>query len=316
MFEKIICKNLEKCRIEYLKENVFLDILNYVIFTYPEASLVSSKYFYTMASLITNNSVDRFKSQINPNFKMGTNQNYAPNSLHLTAFCNTILRCVTPGMLLSNKRSPYFIARTDFNEENPDFSSYPKIPENIYEYLENFLLNYILFSPSSYSNILQHISFCDKTLSYSIMKFNNKNLKLFYFYYYTNVDIALLRLCEAFNLNDGLNEIRNQTLFELDKTESNEEPLFDFYIRLREQFPLILIGIYIFAKVISIHQDVYEYFVKNKNKVAWVKDYYAVALVNFGDKTNDFNKKYGNTFDKYPDLLHTIENDFINKLEI
>ena len=316
MFEKIICKNFEKCRIEYLKENVFLDILNYVIFTYPEASLVSSKYFYTMASLITNNSVDRFKSQINPNFKMGTNQNYAPNSLHLTAFCNTILRCVTPGMLLSNKRSPYFIARTDFNEENPDFSSYPKIPENIYEYLENFLLNYILFSPSSYSNILQHISFCDKTLSYSIMKFYNKNLKLFYFYYYSNVDIALLRLCEAFNLNDGLNEIRNQTLFELDKTESNEEPLFDFYIRLREQFPLILIGIYIFAKVISIHQDVYEYFVKNKNKVAWVKDYYAVALVNFGDKTNDFNKKYGNTFDKYPDLLHTIENDFINKLEI
>ena len=317
MFEKLICKNLEKCRIEYLKENVFLDLLNYIIYSYPEASLVSSKYLYTMASLITNNSVDRFKSQVNPNFKMGTNQNYVPNNLHITAFCNTIFRCVTPGMILSNKRSPFFIARNDFNDENPDFTSYPKIPENILEYFEHFLLFHILFSQSnSYYKILQHISFCDKTFSINIMKLFNKNLKTFFYYYYINFDIAILRLCEVFNLNDGLNEVRNQTLFELDKIEGGEESLFDFYIRFKDQFPLILIGIYSFAKVISQNQDVYEYFVKNKNKVAWIKDYCAVILVNLEDKNNDFNKKYGNSFNKYPDLLHIIENDFINKLDI
>ena len=317
MFEKIICKNLEKCRIEYLKENAFLDLLNHIIFSYPEASLVSSKYLYTMASLITNNSVDRFKSQINPNFKMGANQNYVSNSLHLNAFCNTIFRCVTPGMILSKKRSPYFISRNDFNDENPDFSSYPKIPENIFEYFESFLLNYILYSQdNSYHKILQHISFCDKTFSINIMKLFNKNLKTFFVYYYMNFDMAILRLCEVFNLNDGLNEIRNQTLFEFDKIENNEESLFDFYVRLKDQFPLILIGIYSFAKAISQYQNVYEYFVKNKSKFGWIKDFYTVVLVNLDDKNNDFNKKYGNNFNRYPDLLHTIENDFINKLEI
>ena len=317
MFKKLFCDNLEKCRIEYLRENLFLDIYNTILISYPEASLVSSNYLFTMASIITNNRIPFFKSKVNPNFKMGKDNNYNCNYLHISAFYNTILRCITPGMISSKKKSPFFIPCSNFNEENSDFSSYPKIPENWDKYLEYYFFNYGAFSERNDSaTILYHTSFYDKEISILIMKLLNfclKNILL----YLSNIDNILLKVCEVFNLNDDLNEIRIQTLFELEQNNSKEESLIDFYIRIKDQNPYIVcFGIYALAKIIVHHQKVYEYFMKNKNSVLWVKDYYVVMMINSEDKNSEFYKKIENLVIKYPDLYQVIENNFVNKLEL
>ena len=317
MFKNIFCENLEKCRKEYFKENLFLDIFHSIICAYPEASLVSSNYLLTLASLVTNNNIEMFKSVKNPNFKMGNNSNYQPNLIYLKAFCNTILRCVTPGMVLSKKRSSCFISPYNYNYENPDFSLYPKLPDNWEKYLEAYFLNYVLLFPSDQlSKILNHTSFNDKNMSSFIMKQINKKLKN-PFIYCTNIEMVVLKACEMCELNDDLNEFRVQILFELDKIDSNEETLIDFYIRIKDQSPsIVLQGIYSIGKAISQYQIIYEYFVNNKNKIAWIKDYFAYILVNLGDKNGVIYKNIEKTLEKYSNLLQVIQNDFINKLGI
>ena len=317
MFKKLFCDNLEICRIEYLKENLFLDIYNAIIISYPEASIVSSNYLFTMGSIITNNLIPFFRSKVNPNFKMGKDNNYSCNYLHMTAFCNTILRCVTPGMISSKKISPFFIARANFNEENPDFSIYPKIPENWGEYIDNYFFNYGVISlKDEPAMILYHTSFYNEEISIKIMSSLNKYLKNIILYA-SNIDAILLKACEIFNLNDGLNELRIKTLFELEQSENKENSLMNFYIKLKDQAPCIIcFGIYSLAKVIKQHQNVYEYFIKNKNSVLWVKDFYVVMMINSEDKNSEFYKKIEKLIVKCPDLYQVIENDFVNKLEL
>ena len=317
MFKKLFCNNLEKCRIEYLRENLFLDLFNAIIASYPEASIVSSNYLLTLASLITNNSVQMLKSEVNPNFKMGNNnQNYISNFFYTSSFCNTILRCITPGMIMSNKKSPYFISRFDFNQENPDFSSYPKIPENWDKYLEQYFFNFIFNASDEPVKIIFHTCFFDKKNSCNMMKFINNHLRNQWIYL-INIDNIILRACQIFNLNDGLNEMRLQTLFELDLDEINKEPLFQLYYRSKDNCPnIVALGIYVFAKIISQYQVVFDYFIKNKNNVEWIKDYYAIILVNIEDKKSYIYKNLEKTLEKYPDLLQVIENEFINKLEL
>ena len=317
MFKKIFCENLEKCRKEYFKENLFLDIFYNIIYAYPEASLVSSNYLLTLASLVTNNNIEMFKSVKNPNFKMGNNNNYQPNIIYLKTFCNTILRCVTPGMIVSKQRSLYFTSPHNYNYDNPDFSLYPKLPENWDKYLEAYFLNYALLNPSDeLSKVLIHTSYNDKNISYLIMNFINKTLKN-QIVYYTNIELVVLKASEMCESNDDLNGFRLQTLFELDKNDPNEETLIDFYIRIKEQSPFIVIqGIYSFGKAISRYQIIYKYFVNNKNKIAWVKDYYAFILANLGDKNSGFYKNIEKILEKYQNILQVIENEFINKLGI
>ena len=318
MSKKLFWENLEKVRKEYFKENLFLDIFDSIIFSYPEASLVSTNYLLTLASLITNNNIEMFKSIKNPNFKMGNNNNYSSNTIYFNIFCNIIVRCVTPGMVLTKKRTSYFISPFNYNYDNPDFSLYPHLPENWDKYLEVYFLNKVLFFSNNddSAKILYHTSFYDKNISILIMKHLNKYLKNQAIYSF-NIEMIFLKVCRLFTLNDDLNEIRLQTLFELDKIENNEETLFDFYMRIKDQYPGIVIqGIYAFSKAISQIQIVYEYFVNNKNKVAWIKDYYVMILVNSEDKNNIFYKNIEKVIEKYTDLLEVINNDFINKLGI
>ena len=327
MFKKLFCDNLEKCRLEYLKDNLFLDIYNSIIISYHEASIISSKYLFTMTSIITNNQIPFFQSPVSPNFKMGSNNNYLCNYLYISAFLGTVLRCVTPGMILSKKKSPCFIPRPDFNEENPDFSIYPKIPENFDKYLEYYFFNLITFSDNSEpAKILYHTCFYDKTISNLCMKILNQYLKTNYLYYISKFDEILLRICKVLNLSDGLNEMRLETLFELEHNEHNEninennnngETLINYYIKIREQNPYVVcFGIYSLAKIVIHYQIIYEHFVKHKKTFSWVKDFYAIMLVNSEDKNGEFYKKIEKLIQRYPDLYHVIENDFVNKLEL
>ena len=61
---------------------------------------------------------------------------------------------------------------------------------------------------------------------------------------------------------------------------------------------------------------IYEHFVKHKKTFSWVKDFYAIMLVNSEDKNGEFYKKIEKLIQRYPDLYHVIENDFVNKLEL
>ena len=117
MVKKLVFDNLETCRKEWAKENLFLNLLYWVIDNISEASIVASDYLISFMSFITNNNVPQYKSEVNPNIKMGNKaNNYEPNELYLNIFCKIILKCATPGMILSKKRSPYF--ETDINIQN------------------------------------------------------------------------------------------------------------------------------------------------------------------------------------------------------
>ena len=84
--------------------------------------------------------------------------------------------------------------------------------------------------------------------------------------YSTNIEMVFLKACTIFDLNDGLNEIRLHSLFELDINDNNEETLIDFYIRIKDKAPPIVIqGIYIFSKAISQHEIIYQYFENKSN---------------------------------------------------
>ena len=322
VFRKIFFLNLEKCRKEYLRESLFLTLFNSIIFSYPESCIVSSNYLLSLISFISNNNIPTFKSQINPNIKMGNkNNNFQSNILYLTLFCNIILRSATPGMIISKKISPFFISTINFNEENPDFTLCPKLPNDWSNFLiYDFVIQYILYCSNNESlKILFHLSFNDKEASINIMNLTNNHLKKMVAYY-SKFELIIFNLCEIFNLNDNLNEIRVQTLFELDSNNNNsEETLINFYYKYRTNIPYITVwGIYVFSKLISQYQVVYEYFKKNKTKVEWVKKYYYdEMLVNYEEKTNNnlYNGVKSN-LDKFPDLFAVIENEFINKLEI
>ena len=314
MLEKLFYKNLEKCRKEYSRDYIFLDILNSIICSYLEASLVSSKYLSTITSILSNNNIEIFKSKTNPNFKKPTND---INSFYLSIFCNTILRSITPGMIKSNKVSPYFLCSNNAYHENIDLSSCPKIPENWGQYLEQFFIRIVLyFGSNEPAKILYHTSFYDESISLLIMKNINHFLKNNYTYT-TGLEIYFSKVCKIFDLNDGLNEKRVTALFELDVKNKNEETLFDYYSRLKDQCPFVsILGIYCIALEMREHQIIYEYFKANKNKLIWIKDFYAMATVNSQDKNSAFYKNIEQIDKYYNNLFEVIENEFINKLEI
>ena len=185
----------------------------------------------------------------------------------------------------------------------------------------------ITFSDNSEpAKILYHTCFYDKTISNLCMKILNQYLKTNYLYYISKFDEILLRTCKALNLSDGLNEMRLETLFELEHNEHNEninennnngETLINYYIKIREQNPYVVcFGIYSLAKIVIHYQIIYEHFVKHKKTFSWVKDFYAIMLVNSEDKNGEFYKKIEKLIQIYPDLYHVIENDFVNKLEL
>ena len=185
LFQKLFCSNIEKCREKYIRDALFLDLFNSIISTYPESCIVSSNYLIPLISFITNNKLPNFKSEKNPNFKMGNNDSvYCPNCLYIISFANTILRCVTDGMKFSKKKSSYFITNISLNEDNPDFSLCPKLPSNWKRILDNqFFFNYIMLCPNNdIIKLFYHLSFNDKEITIYGMRFLNGFFKNIFFY--------------------------------------------------------------------------------------------------------------------------------------
>ena len=115
IFKKLFCDNLEKCRKEYSRDFLFLNLFLLITISNPESCLISSNYLIPLISFITNNSLQEFKSSTNSNFKMG-NQ---PNPMYLSIFSEIILRCATPWMEKTKKISPYILLK------NLDILLYP-----------------------------------------------------------------------------------------------------------------------------------------------------------------------------------------------
>jgi hypothetical protein len=318
IFQKLFCLNLEKCRERYNRDVLFLDLFISIIAAYPESCHVSSNYLISLISFITNNNLPNFKSEKNPNFKMGNNNsvNY-PNVLYYISFTNTILRCVTDGMLSSKKKSPYFITNINFNEDNPDFSLCPKLPSNWRLILDSqFFFNYIMFNPNNdIAKIFYHLSFNDKETTIYGMRYLNGFFKTDASYCENN-DIYFSRIFEVLNLNDDLKELRIKILYDLNDDTNEQCSLIKFYFDRKDHFPNITLkGIYILAKIILQNNIAYECFKKNIKKIEWIKDYYAEAMVNAEDQNGYFYKIIQRDLGKLNDLFSIID-ELINKLEI
>ena len=315
LFNKLLCQNLEKCRKEFLREKLFLELFNHIINLSSDSSIVASNYLIPLTSFISNNNIPNLKSEINPNFKMGNNNaNYLPNPIYMNTFCKIILRCVTPGMLKSNKKSPHF--HTDMNFENNNFNKYPQLPKDYIKIFDSvFFINFFLFYQSSdIFKVICHLSFYDEFISTQILLLLKMLLKN-EFYYYSQLEEIVLRVFEMFSLEDGLNQLRLNTLFDFDKEENYEHSLNKFYFDIRNKSPKITLrGIYILAQVIQRFNDINKYIIENKERIRWINDFYAETIVNVQEKNNFYNdiKKL---LDDNPGILEFIQKEFINKFE-
>ena len=315
IFNKLICKNLEKCRKEYLREKLFLELFNDIINLSSDSSIVAANYLIPLTSFISNNNIPNLKSEINPNFKMGSNNaNYIPNPIYMNTFCKIILRCATPGMIKTNKKSPHF--HTDMKYNNNNFKNYPQLPKDYIKIFDSaFFINYFLYyqSPDIYK-VICHLSFYDEFISTQILIILKMLLRN-EFYYYSQMEEIVLRVFEMFNLDDGLNQLRLNTLFDFDKEENYEHSLNKFYFEVRNKSPQVTLrGVYILAQVMQRFDDINKYVMENKERIKWINDFYAETIVNVQEKNNSYNdiKKL---LEDIPGILEFIQNEFINKFE-
>ena len=311
VFKKIFCENLEKCRKEYSRDNLFLNLLLLITISNSETCLISSNYLMTIISLITNNTLPGIKSKSNPNYRMGN----APNPLYLSIFSEIILRCATPWMVLSKQETPYILLKYK-NLENFDINLYPKLPNDWEKMLtKEFFLNYILSESQVHhisSQIICHLCYEDENISVKILKLVNNFLKQKYYKYPSCENISFNAL-KVFEINDSFTGKRLETLFELENTENNNNTLIEFYQNIRYELPaLVMDGLIILTTAIQSYNCVYEYFNKNKEKVKWVNNYY----MEFFMETNNLSQCLGEILNHHPNLFEFIEDKFINRLGI
>jgi hypothetical protein len=154
---------------------------------------------------------------------MGNNSGYMPNVFYLLIFSDTILKCVTPGMIKTNTFSPFF-TNTKTETEVINWSKYPKLPQNwekilTFEFYINFLLNYNQARPKE---LTSHLCYCNEQVSVQILNLVCQFMK-------TKTFMPLIEkvfnnsLC-VFDLKDNLELIRVDALFELNDKIS-EEPI-------------------------------------------------------------------------------------------
>ena len=305
LFKNIFCENLEKCRKEYSRDSLFLNLFLLITIANPETCLTSSNYLTSLISFITNNNIPQYKSKINPNFKMGN----SPNSLYLTIFSEILIRCATPWMEKTKKQTPYI--KYSENLQNTDIYLYPKLP-NDWEIMlqKEFFIDYVLSNNNIFSDkIICHLCYEDEQNSTKILTLVNDMFKR-QFYKYPDIEIIGFNTFSVFEINDSFTQLRLETLFELEK---NENGLFDFYNDNKYKIPtFVLVGLFIISKGIEKHDKILEYFKKNKNKVKWVNEYY----IEFFMDSNNLNQNLGNIQNIHPDLFEVIETHFINKIEI
>ena len=317
MIKKLFFDNLEKCRKEFARENLFLNLLHWVINMFSDTSIVASNYLVPLLSFITNNNIPQYKSEVNPNIKMGNNaNNFQPNDLYLSIFCKIILKCATPGMIQSKKKSPYFETDINLPNENINFEHCPKLPENWTKILDNLVfINFILFSQNAdVSRIISHICFYDSNISTKVINSLKLCLKT-ELYCIPRLQEYILKACEMFSLDDGLNTMRLDALLDFDKEENGEESLNKFYFENRYKSPKITLeGIYIFAQIMERYNVIFNYFEKYKDKVKWINEYYAEIIVSIDEKNNFYNniKKY---LEENNQVLDVINREFVNRLD-
>ena len=311
MFKKIFCDNLEKCRKEYSRESLFLNLFSIITVACPESCLVSCNILLQLPSFITNNNLPQYKSIINPNLKMGN----PPNLLYSSIFYEIIIRCATPWMLKNREDSPYMMLNYPQGIKNLDLSLYPKLPNDWEKILtKEFLLEHILSNNAINSkNILWHICYEDENVSVKVMKLVNNYLKQPYYIFFDKEDI-FLNTFEIFELDDSLTDKRLNALFELEEKEDQKaDSLVEFYLKIKNQWPILALqALFLFSKAIEKHYKVFEYFKKNKSKFDWVNAFY----INFFDDKGNLPPNVINLQNKHPDLLQSIEYQFIIRLEI
>jgi len=290
LIKKLFCDNLEKSRIEFAKNNLFLIIFYNFVKNYPEISSICVNYLPTLISLITNNTLSDIKSEVNPNYLMGNSKTFKVNNNYIMIFCDIILRCATPGMENTKTYSPFFTGRRKKinNESYIDFSKYPRLP-NGWEKLfstEFFIYFFQSYNLSKSWEVINHLCYGDEKTSIKILSLVNEFAK--------SKDLSLQFLEQLFNnalsvfeLKDALEFIRVDTLFQLNIEDSNikKEPidneqrsLLDYYYEERENnINLVLYMLYNIAKAIEKYGIINQYFEKNKNKIEWIK-YFLIEL--------------------------------------
>ena len=302
LFKSIFCDNLEKSRINYQKNNLFLNLYYTITISYFPSIYVSKDYILNLVSFISNNSLDEFKSESNPDIKM---DNSNINNLYLDIFSEIILRCVTPSMLIVNKISPYYI----FDEKNiKNFENNPILPKNFEKILEkNFLFYYILNRNNNTNSIkmICHICWENELISRKILSIFNSFLRVNY-YEYPLIEDVFFNTIKLFDIKDSFIDIRLDTLFEFNNDEKN---LIKFYNDNKyKNYGLVTEGLFLLSKAIDKYNIIFEYLKKYKNNLMWIKEYY---IEFFDDK---FNLSF--LLSKHPDAFAVIEAQIINKLEL
>ena len=298
LFKILFCENLEKSRKEYIKNSLFLELFYSLIKNHPYSNLVASEYLMVLVSIISNNNISEFKSKINPSIKMDNLNNY-----YLKIFSQIILSCATPSMIYLKKPSPYLSLKLD------DLTKYPQLPNDFDKiYISEFMLYSVLYNTCdcNMEQMLCHLCWEDELSSFKIMYMINSFLKNS-FYPYPFTDNIFFNSIQILNINDAFVHKRLETLFELES--EGEKTLIKFYETNKyKNYSQIPEGLYMLAKAIEKYDNVYEYFKKNKNKMEWVKEYYA----GFFDNSNNLS-----AFTQiHPDAFSLIETQIINRLEL
>lgn len=325
LIKKLFCDNLEKSRMEYAKSSLYLMIFYYLVKSYPEASMICVNHFYTLISLITNNTLPDIKSKVNPNYLMGSSNTFLVNEHYIMIFNDIVLNCVTPGMKNSSKYSPSFNNRKQKSHSDNyiDFSKYPQLPKDWEKMLSTqFFINHILLNTFSKSReVICHLCFCDENISVKILSLVNQFMREVNYLQY--VERVFNNALAVFELKDALEFIRVKSLFQLTDESSNsneinddieQNTLFDFYYKERETSTVfVLCMIFNIAKAIEKYGAIYAYFEKNKNKIEWVP--YFLIEMKSKDKMKD-NIMKSNILNERHDLIQVINEQMIKKLNI
>jgi hypothetical protein len=327
LIKKLFCDNLEKSRIEYAKNSLFLIIFFNFVKNYPETSLVCANYLSTIISLVTNNTLSDIKSEVNPNYLMGSSKGFDVNHNYIMIFSEIILSCVTPGMENIRQCSPFFSGGRKMQkateEFGMDFSNYPHLPQKWEKMLSiEFFINFVLYHKSCKSKeVICHLCYGDEKTSVKILSLVNEFIRS------KNVPLPFLEevfnnAISVFNLNDALGFIRVETLFQLnfDENNSNKEPidneqigLLDYYCEEREtNINLILYMLYNIAKAIERYGIVQQHFEKYKNKIEWVK-YFLIELKSDPNMKESFLQNNTFILKEHPDLMQVIQESLIKK---
>ena len=326
LIKKLFCDNLEKSRIEYSRSSLYLITFYNFVRSYPETASITVNYFFPLVSLISNNILETIKSESNPNYLMGNNKGYQVNYNYILIFCDTILRCVTPGMKNTNTFSPYFSNRKQRASDSSfiNWSQYPCLPKNWEKILSiEFYVNFMLFHNYAKSKeIICHLCYCDEENSVKILKLVNAFTKTKSFFPF--IEKVFNNALYVFDLRDNLELIRADALFELeDKNYLNTIELErnkNLFEHLEEEkdnsMKFVLTMLYSIGKAIEKYDDILgKYFENNKSKLKWI-GMFIFMIKNDQITKEKYMKDSGYILNQHPDLLQIIQEQIIKRFDL